>query len=95
MSIINVIIYTVIIANKDEVSDAIAVASIIHHPFGSSHHKTACLISTMKEYKNIIIMSGKDYSEGIISAYWSVHQSFSANVKLLEISNSTVLNSII
>lgn len=121
----------VIIANKNEVFDAIAAASIIHHPFnasilftdgkkltketlnelsrlspegidgiqvilvgdisqrislvlanygyhaaqvaGSNHFETACLISTMRDYDNIIIISGEDYSEGIMAAYWSAH----------------------
>ncbi len=121
----------VIIANKNEVFDAIAAASIIHHPYNASilftdgkkitketlnelfrlspegidgiqvilvgdisqrisltltnygyhsaqvaglnHYETACLISTMREYENLIIMSGEDYSEGIMAAYWSAH----------------------
>lgn len=44
------------------------------HVAGLNHFETACLISTMREYKNLIIMSGEDYAEGIMAAYWSAHQ---------------------
>ena len=45
-----------------------------HHIAGRNHYETACMISSLrKEFKNIIIISGKDYSEGIIAGYWSAH----------------------
>lgn len=45
-----------------------------HHIADRNHYETACMISkARKEFKNILIMSGEEYSEGIISAYWSAH----------------------
>ena len=45
-----------------------------HHIAGRNHYETACMISSLrKEFKNILIISGKDYSEGIIAGYWSAH----------------------
>ncbi|NRT71839.1 cell wall-binding repeat-containing protein [Clostridium beijerinckii] len=44
------------------------------HILGRNHYETACIISKVrKEFKNILIMSGEEYSEGIISGYWSAH----------------------
>ena len=41
---------------------------------GSNHYETACMISSIREdFKNIIIMSGEDYTEGISATYWSAH----------------------
>ena len=45
-----------------------------HHITGCNHYETACMIPSMKEeFKNIIIISGEDYSEGIVAGYWSAH----------------------
>ncbi|MCE5220560.1 MAG: cell wall-binding repeat-containing protein [Clostridium sp.] len=45
-----------------------------HHIAGRNHYETACMISKIrKEFKNILIMSGEEYSEGIVSGYWSAH----------------------
>lgn len=44
------------------------------HIAGCNHYETACITSGIrKEFKNIIIMSGEDYSEGIVAGYWSAH----------------------
>lgn len=41
---------------------------------GRNHYETACKIPMVKtEFKNIIIMSGEDFSEGIMAAFWSAH----------------------
>jgi putative cell wall-binding protein len=41
---------------------------------GSDHYETACKIpGERKDFKNILIVSGEDYSEGIVSSYWSAH----------------------
>ncbi|OOM10564.1 cell wall-binding repeat-containing protein [Clostridium saccharobutylicum] len=45
-----------------------------HHIAGRNHYETACMISKVrKEFKNILIMSGEEYSEGIVTSYWSAH----------------------
>ncbi len=45
-----------------------------HHIGGSNHYETACMIArARREFKNILIMSGEDYSEGIVSGYWAAH----------------------
>ena len=45
-----------------------------HHILGGNHYETACMISRVRtEFKNILIMSGEDYSEGIVAGYWSAH----------------------
>ncbi|MDF2880956.1 MAG: putative lipoprotein [Clostridiaceae bacterium] len=45
-----------------------------HHITGSNHYETACKIpGERKEFKNILIISGEDYSEGIMAPYWSAH----------------------
>lgn len=44
------------------------------HIEGSNYYETACTISGVrKDFKNILIISGEDYSEGIASGYWSAH----------------------
>ena len=41
---------------------------------GQDHYETACKIPIIRRgFKNIILISGEDYSEGIMSAYWSAH----------------------
>ena len=41
---------------------------------GKNHYEIACKVSAIrKDFKNIIIISGNDYSEGIMSSYWSAH----------------------
>jgi|GEM_PF-426722 len=46
----------------------------IHHIAGRNHYETACIIPSVREdFKNILIISGEDYSEGIVSGYWSAH----------------------
>jgi putative cell wall-binding protein len=41
---------------------------------GSNYYETACIISRVrKDFKNILIISGEDYSEGIAAGYWSAH----------------------
>ncbi|AWK52562.1 cell wall-binding repeat 2 family protein [Clostridium beijerinckii] len=45
-----------------------------HHIKGRNHYETACMIPSMREeLKNILIISGEDYSEGIVAGYWSAH----------------------
>lgn len=44
------------------------------HVAGRNHYETACIVPNIrKEFKNILIISGEDYSEGIIAGYWSAH----------------------
>lgn len=44
------------------------------HVAGCNHYETACIVPMIrKEFKNILIISGEDYSEGIIAGYWSAH----------------------
>jgi len=44
------------------------------HIKGSNHYETACMIPSMREdFKNILIMSGEDCTEGISATYWSAH----------------------
>lgn len=44
------------------------------HISGRNYYETACIISRIrKEFNNILIISGEDYSEGIITGYWSAH----------------------
>jgi putative cell wall-binding protein len=41
---------------------------------GNTHYETACKIpNERKDFKNILIVSGEDYSEGIVASYWSAH----------------------
>ncbi|WP_096635778.1 cell wall-binding repeat-containing protein [Clostridium cochlearium] len=41
---------------------------------GENHYEIACKIPGIrKDFKNIILISGEDYSEGIMSSYWSAH----------------------
>lgn len=41
---------------------------------GKNHYDTACIIPRIrKEFKNILIVSGENFSEGIPAAYWSAH----------------------
>jgi hypothetical protein len=45
-----------------------------YHIAGRNHYETACKIPAIrKEYENILIISGEDYSEGVSAAYWSAH----------------------
>jgi putative cell wall-binding protein len=45
-----------------------------YHIIGRNHYETACKIPAVKkEFKNILIISGEDYSESIMTAYWSTH----------------------
>lgn len=45
-----------------------------HQIAGHNHYETACMIyKARKEFENILIMSGEEYSEGIVSGYWSAH----------------------
>lgn len=44
------------------------------HITGRNHYETACKIPAVrKEFKNILIISGEDYTEGIMTPYWSAH----------------------
>jgi hypothetical protein len=44
------------------------------HIVGRNYYETACIIPRIREeFKNIIIISGEDYSEGVITGYWSAH----------------------
>jgi len=41
---------------------------------GNNHFETACKIPDLRnEFENILIVSGEDYSEGIMASYWSAH----------------------
>jgi putative cell wall-binding protein len=41
---------------------------------GHNHYEIACKIpGERKEFKNILIISGEDFSEGIMATYWSAH----------------------
>lgn len=45
-----------------------------HHIFGKNHYETACKILEFRpNFKNILIISGEDYDEGIITSFWSAH----------------------
>ncbi|MDP4145332.1 MAG: cell wall-binding repeat-containing protein [Bacillota bacterium] len=45
-----------------------------YHITGHNHYETACRIpGERKEFKNILIMSGEDYSEGMVATFWSAH----------------------
>lgn len=45
-----------------------------HHIIGLNHFETACKIPSIREeFKNILMVSGNDYSEGIMATYWSAH----------------------
>lgn len=45
-----------------------------HHISGCNHYETACeVLKARHMFENILIMSGEDYSEGIVSTYWSAH----------------------
>jgi putative cell wall-binding protein len=44
------------------------------HITGRNHYETACnILKERKDFNNVIIMSGEDYSEGIASAYYAAH----------------------
>lgn len=44
------------------------------HIEGNNYYETACIISRVrKDFKNILIISGEEYSEGITAGYWSAH----------------------
>ncbi|KMT23241.1 cell wall-binding repeat-containing protein [Clostridium cylindrosporum] len=44
------------------------------HIAGRNHYETSCKIpSERKKFKNILVVSGEDYSEGIMTSYWSAH----------------------
>lgn len=46
----------------------------VHHIAGCNHYETACKVLKERHmFKNILIMSGEDYSEGIVSTYWAAH----------------------
>lgn len=41
---------------------------------GRNHYETSCKVpAERRDFKNILIMSGEDYSEGIVTSYWSAH----------------------
>lgn len=41
---------------------------------GNNHYETACKIpAERKDFKNVLIVSGEYYSEGIVASYWSAH----------------------
>lgn len=41
---------------------------------GRNHYETACRIpAERKDFKNVLLISGEDYSEGIVASYWSAH----------------------
>lgn len=45
-----------------------------HHISGKNHYETACKILEFRpDFKNILIISGEDYNEGIITSFWSAH----------------------
>lgn len=45
-----------------------------YHIFGKNHYETACkLLDFRSDFKNILIISGEDYREGIITSFWSAH----------------------
>jgi putative cell wall-binding protein len=45
-----------------------------YHITGHNHYEIACKVSReRKEFKNILIISGEDFSEGIMATYWSAH----------------------
>lgn len=44
------------------------------HITGSNHYETACRIPNERNnFKNVLIVSGEDYTEGIFAAFWSAH----------------------
>lgn len=45
-----------------------------HTISGKNHYETACKIFEVKEdFENILIISGEDFSEGLITTFWSAH----------------------
>lgn len=45
-----------------------------HQITGCNHYETACeVLKARHMFENILIMSGEDYSEGIVSTYWAAH----------------------
>ena len=45
-----------------------------HHIAGCNHYETACKIPKIREtFEDVLIMSGEDFSEGIVSTFWSAH----------------------
>lgn len=45
-----------------------------YHIAGHNYYETACKIPDVKkEFENILIISGEEYSEGIAATYWSAH----------------------
>lgn len=44
------------------------------HISGRNHYETACRIPAYREnFKNVLIVSGEDFSEGLPAAFWSSH----------------------
>ncbi len=44
------------------------------HIHGRNHYETACQIPSYREhFKNILLVSGEDYSEGLPASFWSAH----------------------
>jgi putative cell wall-binding protein len=44
------------------------------HIYGRNHYETACQIPGYREhFKNVLLVSGEDFSEGMPAAYWSAH----------------------
>lgn len=46
-----------------------------HYITGRNHYETACeALKVTPEFRNVIIISGEEYSEGIASSYYSAHE---------------------
>jgi putative cell wall-binding protein len=44
------------------------------HIYGRNHYETACQIPNFREdFKNVLLVSGEEFSEGLPAAYWSAH----------------------
>ena len=69
-------IHVILVGNisKNVSSELNNYGFISNHISGHNHYETACIIPSIREeFKNLLIISGEDYSEGIIAGYWSAH----------------------
>lgn len=69
-------IHVIVVGNitKSVIMEVESYGFRTHYISGINHYETACKIPEFKkDFKNLIIMSGEDYTEGIMAPYWSTH----------------------
>lgn len=69
-------IHVIVVGNisKNVVLELESYGFKTHYISGVNQYETACKIPDFKkEFHNLIIMSGEDYTEGIMASYWSTH----------------------